>query len=43
MKTYRATIRMTGPYISKLQSDTLFGGMCWALRDLYGSALGIFG
>ena len=36
MKTYRAKIKMSGSYISKLQSDTLFGGLCWAYKSLAG-------
>lgn len=36
MKTYRAQIRMTGSYISKLQSDTIFGGLCWAYKSVAG-------
>ncbi|MBT9168298.1 MAG: hypothetical protein DDT19_01643 [Syntrophomonadaceae bacterium] len=41
MKTFRAKIKMSGSYISKLQSDTLFGGLCWAYKSLEGNdALG---
>lgn len=36
MKTYRAKIKMSGSYISKLQSDTLFGGLCWAYKSIAG-------
>ena len=36
MLTYRARIRMTGGYISRLQSDTVFGGLCWAYKTLAG-------
>ncbi len=36
MKTYRAKIKMSGSYISKLQSDTVFGGLCWAYKSLAG-------
>ncbi len=36
MKTYRAKITMSGSYISKLQSDTLFGGLCWAYKSIAG-------
>jgi CRISPR-associated protein Csm4 len=36
MKTFRAKIKMSGSYISRLQSDTLFGGLCWAYKILAG-------
>ena len=39
MKTYHATIKMSGGFISKLQSDTLFGGLCWALRYSSGESV----
>ena len=30
MLTYRARIRLSGGYVGKIQSDTLFGGLCWS-------------
>ena len=34
MLTYRARLRLSGSIVGKIQSDTLFGGLCWAYRDL---------
>ncbi len=36
MTTYRITWRCLAPYSTALQSDTIFGHICWAIRYLYG-------
>ena len=33
MLTYRARLRLSGSVVGKIQSDTLFGGLCWAYHD----------
>ena len=33
MLTYRARLRLSGSIVGKIQSDTLFGGLCWAYHD----------
>lgn len=38
MKTYRVTLRPEGPFGSALQSDTLWGQVCWAYRERHGEA-----
>ena len=34
MLTYRARLRLSGSIVGKIQSDTLFGGLCWAYHDI---------
>lgn len=36
MQTFRAKVDFPGGYISRLHSDTVFGGLCWAYRSLFG-------
>ncbi|MDF9408704.1 hypothetical protein L7E55_10110 [Pelotomaculum isophthalicicum JI] len=47
METYRLKLRMKSGFISPLQADTIFGGLCWTIRyaegnDSINSMLGDF-
>lgn len=36
MRTYAIYLKPRGPWVSEIHSDTLFGAICWAIRDLEG-------
>ena len=38
MQTYQLTFRVGGRFQSLPDSQTIFGALCWAIRDLYGEA-----
>ena len=36
MKFYKVTLKLTSPYATDWQADTIWGHLCWALRFSYG-------
>lgn len=38
MKTYRITIELQSAFATPLKGDTLFGQLCWAVRNRFGEA-----
>lgn len=36
MRLYQLQLRVTSPFVHAWQADTIFGGLCWSLRDLEG-------
>lgn len=37
MNTYAVYLKPKGSFVSPIHSDTLFGGICWAIRVIYGA------
>jgi CRISPR-associated protein Csm4 len=38
MKSYKVTLKLTSPYATDWQADTIWGHLCWALRFTYGES-----